>query len=308
MSEMIPETAITEPEVAVEVAYSAKKFRDLAAAIRLMSSIQKDAETVELPSNADDKRTPYERAVAVSDRISKAHLAFPEVLGAELDVPHTMGAFALGKKLDKAFLRLRDATYRTTFEFEKDYDKSDKGIDEYAKLTEDITEALIVNPPSQDFIKDFAPIRFTDDSYTTTDQRLTAETVIDNFRDAGLSQKSLDHIVGDSAAIWDGYSVEGSETENSKTDVMQSFNTMFIVYTTGLRGNHDKTIADIEKQVRTAMDSETTTDDDLWRLFDSCTAIILKALEEQKDGQQYVYDAVMSGEASEYKSPIEEKA
>lgn len=285
-----PDGYIVDSNVALEVAYSAKGYRDIAAASRTVESILND--------NAKE---------SVNDGMQLRLLRAGRLMAAYAIYPESFSKLVKGKEIDdEAMYKL--VPYITKIgglpteasPCGKKYDS--EILDSKAEIRESIAEALVVNPPNQDFLRDFdlgdrVPLGSKDKGY---EYRVNVEGVAELLDSIDIIDDNIKR-TNVEARAWDRMYEEASVSSGDGSNKLQRVMNMFRRVDIYLL-SYTEERTDFESQVLEATNTETTTIADLKALYDKGVVAALDAMNKRRKEKQAAYNAVISGDASSHVS------
>lgn len=297
MSELnTPDTYIEDPLVAVEVAYSAKDIRSEAAAIRLVDSLAEEAKTLE-PRD-------YKGKAEYTEKLMGAYAIYPEVFIKAFGGPNKDRDSLSEHELTDAIAKITKRGFLPLGEWGGKAEVSD--IDKKADVIETVAEALIVHPPSQDFLRDNKLGR---EQYLGTRQKgyrwvISIEDVVEQLDGWKALDKNIHETEYDVNRILEKYgrlNTELPDNTNTKLSLILSSFDRVEVYT--YVDGHKEMEKEFTDKVRAAKNSDTTTIADLRDLYVVGADAALELMRSTRDKHLAVYEAIVSGNAARYKSP-----
>jgi len=299
MSENIDKsTRIDDLGVAWDVAHSAKDERSMAAAIRHIDGIVKGFSDV-----ADG--TDAKRHMEFTAKIMGAYAIYPEVFVEQFKTGKHVQSLTTSEAAAAASVIARQGGLPFKSLSDVKEDNSADRYDRDAEIIENATEALLVRPPSQDFLRDHDLGRNTylGNMRQGYEYRVTVKEVTELLASADYFVAKRQGIVSDVTCVSNMYEQFDNRGFDGRSDRLQFILNSLdraAVYRIG-KGRDEE----FNKKVLAAKNSEDTTIGQLWELYQSGTAEAIKQLEEAEASARAIYSDVVTGSAATYTSPAE---
>ena len=298
-----PSTYIEDTRVAEEVAYSAKDARSAAAALRRLNPI-----ITEYSEGKDSRADAWPEA---SSKIMAAYAIYPEIFmkmyGAN---PTSSGSSYRDSDVHRAIneILISDSVPVHKLQVEG-ADGADMDIDERADIIEKITEALLVNPPSQDFLGDYGlgSQRYLGSKQKGYKRVVTRQDVLDVFNSyayySGELRMVSDDIIRWTEIIDERRSPEAINIQAKPTLLRVILNALdrLDIYTRSVESSSFQ--AELHEKLKLALNTESTTIMELINLYVDNALASLELIKTVQAKKLETYTAVVSGDAASYISP-----
>lgn len=290
---IIPDGWIVDKDIAEEVAYSAKLQRSTAAASRAVDLAIKEAGGIE---QSDDPDKQLETGLAILGIYS----AYPEVF-VKLFKPSQSERRLNFKEKTEAISEIFKHGKLPIWKVLGDGEEpSAERLDKKADITETATEALLVHPPSQDFLRYF---RLGNEFYLGTrwkgyERRVTVKEITNLSSYAESLEGHLKFVERD-FADW----LEYYEGESGDNDKLQKSLFLCKKVASYWPADDKEGREQFEAQVQTARNSEETRIGDFKQLSIDGKEQAVQSIQEVIETKWRIFHDVISGAAANYSSP-----
>lgn len=289
---------ISDIDIAHEVALSAKLERSIAAASRRVELI---VEEIGEPGAGDHvKRSDF------TNRIMGVYAIYPEVFAklfarrVDSDVSQGMSYDDLGEATRVIYNNRGLPLYNIVG---ADEDPSADRLDYRADTTEAATEALLVHPPSQDFLKDnnLGQSTYLGSLSKGYEQRITVKEIVKLIASAEYFENQHKYVSSLHGHWVDAYTTHDDNPQISNNRLQLIINALDAVPAYMPASKLD--IRDeFKSQVNVAKNSEGTTIGALWELYMGGAAEALNLLEQEAARNRELFQAIVSGDANAYRT------
>ena len=289
---------ISDTDIAHEVALSARLERSLAAASRRVELIVE--EFGELGAADHVKRSDF------TNRIMGVYAIYPEVFAklfarrVDSDVPQGMSYDDLREATRVIYNNRGLPLYNIVG---ADEDPSADRLDYRADTIEAATEALLVHPPSQDFLKDnnLGQSTYLGSLSKGYEQRITAKEIVKLIESAEYFENQHKYVSSLHGHWVDAYTTHDDNPQISNNRLQLIINALDAVPAYMPVSKLD--IRDeFKSQVNVAKNSEDTTIGALWELYMTGAAEALNLLEQEAARNRELFQAIVSGDANAYRT------
>ena len=291
MSELMGQEKFSDdPDVIWEVAHSAKDKHSTAAAIRLVAGIVDKLKD-------SDRTDPHKQADFIAE-IMGAYAVYPEVFNLAYKPSDKAGGLSAEQQTKAAL----DIQSRGRLDMYRYSDSSHSGAEEFDKqadVIEAVTEALLVNPPSQDFLKDHNLGQYTylGSRAKGYEYRVTAQDVLALVSSAEFFKNRHQAVTNDFGHMTEMYAESWDDSDRNSSKLQFIVNILDRVSSYMPDPKHTK---EFEDRVLAAKNSEDTTIGDLMQLYKDGTAKALELLTQAEAGNRKLFGDIISGAASTY--------
>lgn len=289
---------ISDIDIAHEVALSANLERNIAAASRRVAAIVEKFGVI--------GATDYARRSDFTNRVMGVYAIYPEVFAklfarrVDSDMPQGMSYDALGEATRVIYNNRGLPLYNIVG---ADEDPSADRLDYRADTTEAATEALLVHPPSQDFLKDnnLGQSTYLGSLSKGYEQRITAKEIVELIASAEYFENQYKYVSSLHGHWVDAYTMHDDNPQTSTNRLQLIINALDAVPAYMPVSKLDKS-DEFKSQVNVAKNSEDTTIGALWELYMTGAAEALNLLEQEAARNRELFQAIVSGDANAYTS------
>lgn len=289
---------ISDIDIAHEVALSARLERSIAAASRRVELIVE--EFGELGAADHVKRSDF------TNRVMGVYAIYPEVFAKLFarrvgsDMPQGMSYDALGEATRVIYNNRGLPLYNIVG---ADEDPSAERFDYRADIVEAATEALLVRPPSQDFLKDnnLGQSTYLGSLSKGYEQRITAKEIVELIASAEYFENQYKYVSSLHGHWVDAYTMHDDNPQTSTNRLQLIINALDAVPAYMPVSKLDKS-DEFKSQVIVAKNSEDTTIGALWELYMTGAAEALNLLKQESESNRELFQAIVSGDANAYRT------
>ncbi len=289
---------ISDIDIAHEVALSARLERSIAAASRRVELIVE--EFGELGAADHVKRSDF------TNRVMGVYAIYPEVFAKLFarrvgsDMPQGMSYDALGEATRVIYNNRGLPLYNIVG---ADEDPSAERFDYRADIVEAATEALLVRPPSQDFLKDnnLGQSTYLGSLSKGYEQRITAKEIVELIASAEYFENQYKYVSSLHGHWVDAYTMHDDNPQTSTNRLQLIINALDAVPAYMPVSKLDKS-DEFKSQVIVAKNSEDTTIGALWELYMTGAAEALNLLKQESESNRELFRAIVSGDANAYRT------
>ena len=289
---------ISDIDIAHEVALSANLERNIAAASRRVAAIVEEFGVIGV--------TDYVRRSDFTNRVMGVYAIYPEVFAKLFarrvgsDMPQGMSYDALGEATRVIYNNRGLPLYNIVG---ADEDPSAERFDYRAEIVEAATEALLVRPPSQDFLKDnnLGQSTYLGSLSKGYEQRITAKEIVELIASAEYFENQYKYVSSLHGHWVDAYTMHDDNPQTSTNRLQLIINALDAVPAYMPVSKLDKS-DEFKSQVIVAKNSEDTTIGALWELYMTGAAEALNLLKQESESNRELFRAIVSGDANAYRT------
>lgn len=284
-------TQIQDIAVAEKAAYSAKDLRSVAAAKRIIDAI--------LADNYDPTGESSANRLSIAQQLLAQYAIYPEVFEMLFTPKKTSDAERLLATINKIITAKQLSTYNITGD---NHTGAPECFDAQAAIIENVTAALTLTPPSQDFLKDtgLGAVRFNTGPDKGYERTVCVDDVVKLPGEIKNLAAHIANVIRDSEALIEQYNDEYCGPGYTKFDiVIKMLNRACTDYFSTGNEFEEKLYAG---SVNAAMNDGGTKIDDFFELCRQGASQAIAANRARMVKLQTIYDAILSGEAATYKS------
>lgn len=289
---------ISDIDIAHEVALSANLERNIAAASRRVAAIVEEFGVI--------GATDYARRSDFTNRVMGVYAIYPEVFAklfahpGDSNTTHDTSFDVLVAATQETYNNSGLPLYKIVG---IDEDPSAERFDYRADIVEAATEALLVRPPSQDFLIDN---RLGHSTYLGSlskghEQRITAKEIVELIASAEYFENQYKYVSSLHGHWVDAYTMHDDNPQTSTNRLQLIINALDAVPAYMPVSKLDKS-DEFKSQVNVAKNSEDTTVGALWELYMTGAAEALNLLEQEAARNRELFQAIVSGDANAYTS------
>jgi hypothetical protein len=291
-----PESYITDFDKALAVAYASKNERCLAMAGRLIDKVLEP-----YVSKAESRTLPKDAEVA--EALADIYQRYPE-------------AFRhVGHQVKTKDDKLNSASILNAIPFVlkhgglpiEEYDMAcyrrlvPENLDKEAEWREQIAVALYDTPPSEDFMCDYGV--YVHRRHEGRKDRDEVEAVMGLAGSAEYCKERATHFEDETCHLQKVFQDNEYFVKEPKMTRMQFMLSRLERVATEIRLDLKDKGRDYDQEIRDSLNADSTTLNDILALCVKGYALLAEDKLKEAEKHQHAYDAVLSGEASTYKSP-----
>ena len=289
---------ISDIDIAHEVALSANLERNIAAASRRVAAIVEEFGVI--------GATDYARRSDFTNRVMGVYAIYPETFAklfahpGDSNTTHDTSFDVLVAATQETYSNSGLPLYKIVG---IDEDPSAERFDHRADIVEAATEALLVRPPSQDFLIDN---RLGHSTYLGSlskgyEQQITVQEIVELMASAEYFKSQYNATIGRHGHWVDAYTMHDGNPSARTNRLQLIVNALDEIpnYMPVCRLNEG---VEFKRRVNVAKNSEGTTIGALWELYMTGAAEALNLLEQESERNRALFRAIVSGDANAYRT------